>query len=73
LFIFKARLKAHSGLCNGSRNAEDGQKDKQDGILFISKSLNDNLRINGFGGFVLKGKQDESNNNSDRLLGSVFV
>jgi predicted HTH transcriptional regulator len=39
LFIFKARLKAHSGLCNRSRNTEDGQKDKQDGILFTSKSL----------------------------------
>ena len=32
-------------LCNGSRNAEDGQKDKQNGILFVSKSLRSNLLL----------------------------
>ena len=31
-FVFKARQPAHSGLCNGCRNTEDGRKDPQDGI-----------------------------------------
>ena len=38
-------MKAHSRLCNGSRNAEDRQKDKQDGILFVFKSLTERIII----------------------------
>ncbi len=39
LIGFKARQQAHSALCNGWGNAEAGQKDQQDGILFDRNRL----------------------------------
>jgi hypothetical protein len=39
LFAFKARQQAHSGLCNGWRNAEGEQRDQQDGIFFDRNRL----------------------------------
>jgi CheY-like chemotaxis protein len=38
-FVFKARQQAHSELCNCCRNAEDGRKDKQDGMRFFGNRL----------------------------------
>jgi len=38
-FVFKARQPAHSKLCNGWHNAEDGRKDKQAGMFFDRNRL----------------------------------
>ncbi len=39
LFVFEAQRRAHSWLCNRSCNAQDRQKDKQGGGLFIASWL----------------------------------
>jgi hypothetical protein len=39
LLAFKARKPAHSELCNGFRNAEGGQKSKQEGMSFDRNRL----------------------------------
>jgi putative flippase GtrA len=50
LFGFKARRQAHSELCNGRRNAEAEQKDKQGGTFFDRNrpSLPDGRRRSSF-------------------------
>jgi len=39
LFVFKAYKEAHSKLRNSLYDAEDGQKDKLDGGVFIARYL----------------------------------
>ena len=39
LFVRKAREGAHTQVCNASRNAADGQKDKQDDAFILPRAL----------------------------------